>query len=247
MKLGELLNLKKECIVSIVGAGGKTSLMFNLANDLKEDSKVLVTTTTKIFLPSKNQYDYICLNKEYYLNYSRISSKGIYVFGDSLNEAGKVVGLDSSTVETLSRCFNYTLIESDGSKMKPIKGWGINEPVICKKTNKTIGVLDIKTIGKKINDSNVHRLEEFLKLTNSTINESINMQHLISLILNPNGLFKNALGEKILFINKVETYDELLLANKLLELLLENNGFCINRVIIGSLINKKYELAFSYT
>lgn len=244
MKLRKLLDLKKECIVSIVGAGGKTSLMFNLAEELKEESKVLVTTTTKIFLPNRDQYDYMCLNKKEYLDYSRISKKGIYIFGSSLNEAGKVVGLDSNTIETVSESFNYTLIEADGSKMKPIKGWGINEPVIYQKTNKTIGILDVKTIGKSINNTNVHRLEEFLKLTNSTINETINIQHLISLILHPNGLFKNALGEKILFINKVENTDELLLANKLLEAVLEKSNVCFSKVIIGSLMSKKYQLAF---
>lgn len=244
MKLKELLDLKKECIVSIVGAGGKTSLMFNLAEELKEESKVLVTTTTKIFLPSKNQYDYMCLDKKDYGYYSQVNNKGIYIFGNSLNEAGKVIGLDSNTIETFSKSFNYTLIEADGSKMKPIKGWNINEPVICKKTNKTIGILDIKTINKRINDTNVHRLEEFLKLTNSTINEPINIQHLISLILHPNGLFKNALGEKILFINKIENADELLIANKLLESLLEKSNICFNKVILGSLMSKKYQLAF---
>lgn len=245
MKLRELLDLKKESIVSIVGAGGKTSLMFNLAEELKEDSKVLVTTTTKIFMPNKDQYDYMCLNKKDYLDYSQINNKGIYIFGSSLNKAGKVVGLDSSTIETVSESFNYTLIEADGSKMKPIKGWGINEPVIYQKTNKTIGVLDIKTIGKTINGTNVHRLKEFLKLTNSTINEPINIQHIISLILHSNGLFKNALGERILFINKVENADELFLANKLLEALLEKSNICFNKVIIGSLMSKKYQLAFS--
>lgn len=244
MKLRELLDLRKESIVSIVGAGGKTSLMFNLAEELKEESKVLVTTTTKIFMPNKDQYDYMCLNKKDYLDYSQIKNKGIYIFGSSLNEAGKIVGLDSSILETVSESFNYTLIEADGSKMKPIKGWGINEPVIYKKTNKTIGVLDIKTIGKTINGTNVHRLEDFLKLTNSTINEAINIRHLISLILHPDGLFKNALGEKILFINKIENADELLMANKLLEALLEKSNICFNKVIIGSLMSKKYQLAF---
>lgn len=47
----ELFNLIKGDIVSITGAGGKTSLMFYLANKLKKRGTVLIVTTTKIFKP----------------------------------------------------------------------------------------------------------------------------------------------------------------------------------------------------
>ena len=43
-------------VVSLVGAGGKTSLMFRLARELtKAGGTVLTTTTTKIFEPTPDQ------------------------------------------------------------------------------------------------------------------------------------------------------------------------------------------------
>ena len=44
-------NIKKSDVVTITGAGGKTSLMFALANELSTLGKVLVTSTTKIYVP----------------------------------------------------------------------------------------------------------------------------------------------------------------------------------------------------
>jgi probable selenium-dependent hydroxylase accessory protein YqeC len=43
-------------VVSIVGAGGKTSLMFRIARELSQAGEsVLTTTTTKILMPGKDQ------------------------------------------------------------------------------------------------------------------------------------------------------------------------------------------------
>ena len=54
MQLKEALGLRRGGMVSLIGAGGKTTTMFRLAHELREDSwKVLVTTTTKIFKPAK--------------------------------------------------------------------------------------------------------------------------------------------------------------------------------------------------
>ena len=43
-------------VISLVGAGGKTSLMFRLAQELSaEGATVLTTTTTRIFMPAEEQ------------------------------------------------------------------------------------------------------------------------------------------------------------------------------------------------
>jgi probable selenium-dependent hydroxylase accessory protein YqeC len=58
MQLKEALGLRHGEMVSFIGAGGKTTTMFRLAHELREaNAKVLVTTTTKIFKPSKPHVD----------------------------------------------------------------------------------------------------------------------------------------------------------------------------------------------
>lgn len=238
MFLKDLLGLNKSNMISIVGAGGKTTLMFSLAEELRQNYKVLVTTTTKIYIPHKNQYDFIYFDKNNFRNHNM---KGICVFASYVNKEGKIFGLKDEELEKIQKYFDFTLVEADGSKRKQIKGWNCNEPVVCKKTNKTVGVLDIQAIGKSVNDDNVHRVKEFIKITNAKIDKPITTEQIVSLICHPQGLFKNALGEKILFINKAENEKYSILARELVQKIIEKNFFQLNKIIMGSLRDKRYQ------
>ena len=52
----ESLDLRAREVISLVGAGGKTTLMFRLAKELVlTGEKVVTTTTTKILEPSSEE------------------------------------------------------------------------------------------------------------------------------------------------------------------------------------------------
>jgi probable selenium-dependent hydroxylase accessory protein YqeC len=242
MKLNSLLNLDNGDLVSIVGAGGKTSLMFTLAEELKEDSKLLVTTTTKIFVPNKEQYDFMAIGPEEFQEIRCSNKNGIYVYGNSVNEEGKIVGISIDVLNDQLSCFDYILAEADGSKGKPIKGWNMTEPVVSSKTMKTIGILSIESIGKEINEKNVHRVSEFLNITNAKKDGIISIENILSIIFHPSGLFKCSFGERILFINKVETNEQMVLAEELMHYIKIKNekDILIDKIIYGSLKNKEY-------
>ena len=56
VKNNSLINtfqINKKDIITIVGAGGKTSLMLSASSYLRKDHKVLVTTTTDIYMRYK--------------------------------------------------------------------------------------------------------------------------------------------------------------------------------------------------
>lgn len=242
MELNKLLNLNNGDLVSIVGAGGKTSLMFTLAEELKRDNKLLVTTTTKIFVPGKEQYDFMAIGPENFQNIGFSNKNGIYVYGKSINEEEKIVGISIDMLNDQLSYFDYILVEADGSKGKPIKGWNITEPVISSKTVKTIGVLSIESIGKEINENNIHRVREFLNITNAVEDGIISIDNVISIIFHAGGLFKDSVGERILFINKVETNEQMILAEELMHYIKSRNqkDRLIDKIIYGSLKNKEY-------
>jgi probable selenium-dependent hydroxylase accessory protein YqeC len=97
------------------------------------------------------------------------------------------------------------LIEADGAATKPLKGWNSTEPVIPQFATKTIGILDIQTIGSIICEALVHRLEIFSEITGCKAGEPVSTGHLCRIILHDKGLFCQSQGEKILYINKVES------------------------------------------
>lgn len=214
----ELSNIiEKNEIITVVGAGGKTSFINYFANFYRDKLKVLLTTTTKIYVP--NDYDNIIIT----IDGTVIPSicHGITVCGSYINNENKLVSIDSSILDEIVDQFDLVLIEGDGSRKK-LKGWNAKEPVVYHKTTKTIGILDITSFGMNINEENIHRVEIFKKIANldtSSINSSptVSIENLKNIVLNPNGLFKNYFGKRVLFINKVENEKYKNLAIKLIE------------------------------
>ena len=234
-KLKNKLKISKGAVISIVGAGGKTSFMFRLAEELREDFKVLVTTSTKIYKPKNESFDYIFFEKEEFNIARTLNDKGVYVLSEGINEDNKLMAISEEGFEKVKADFDIAIIEADGSKEKPLKGWNNYEPVIFESTTKTVGIIDITVLGEKVDEKIVHRMDEFLRISKLRIGNIINEEALINMIFNENGMFKNTSGEKNIFINKVETQKHEIMARNLQENILNNNKFKIENVIIGSL------------
>jgi len=239
MKLKEVLDVKLGDVVTIVGAGGKTTLMFTLGEELRKDNRVLITTTTKIYMPETKQFDFIEFNSKEFNE--KIKENGIYIYGESVDSQNKIKGLNLKLLEKQLHKFDYVLVEGDGSKKKPIKGWREDEPVVNSDTTKTVGVLSIEVVGEEINEENIHRVDRFLDITNSNLGEVIDLEIITSLVFHEKGLFKDAKGEKILFINKVESYKDKMLAECLKEKIKKINNGYINKIICGSLRGEVYD------
>ena len=283
----DTFNIKNKDIITIVGAGGKTSLMFSASSLFRKNYKVLVTTTTHIYVPDKNLYDEMIMlsdikdnkvsrenqennqeynnencNKEKHNNekYSDIinnNKNGVYVIGNYIiNNSNantsncntdhskvnppKIKGLTFDQLDKITPYFDIVIIEGDGSKEKPLKGWRDLEPVVYNKTTKTIGVVDISSVGLYINEENIHRLDKFLEIINEDSPKTVNLTHIKNMILNKNGLFKIYKGEKILFINKVENINDKIHALNLIENIKNENPSYIDKFIYGSVLKNKF-------
>lgn len=223
---------KAKCI-SIVGAGGKTSLMFYLGNVLKKDNKVLITTTTHIKMPKDDEYDEFILDID---NIDTNLKNGLYIHATKTKN-DKLSSLDITKINNLKNYFDYILIEADGSKRKPLKAWRDNEPVIVKENDLTIGVIDITVLNKEISLENIHRLDLFLNLTNTNKGDKITTKEIIKIIYDKNSLFKNSKDKKILFINKFEKEENKKEINKIYEKLEKNY---IDYYFCGSIRNKNF-------
>ena len=240
MELSNYLGLNKKDIISFVGAGGKTTMIFKLGEELRSHNKVLVTTTTKIYTPLEDMYDFICTDNEMLISYTHMKENGIYILGSGVNNENKILGLSEKQLDELAQHFDYVLIEADGAKGKKLKGWNEFEPVIYRKTTKTVGLIDIQSLGMTINEENVHRSKVFEEITGAEQGDIVKLEHLSKLIRHPLGLFKWAIGEKILYINKVEEPVHVVLANYLIKKINLRDKNLIDNTFIGSLKTDTY-------
>lgn len=199
MTLYEALNIDLNIfeLISVVGAGGKTSTMFRLAQELKAlGKKVLVTTTTNIAFSETSQADHLILDglKDIFF-LSRVETGTIACLGSGvLNDKGKVEGIDRELVDEIyqKHLFDYVLVEADGSKRRPIKAPAHYEPVIPRETTRVVGLIGLDALGKSITEDYVHRPNLFCSITGKKMGDIIDRKCLTDLILSGNGLFKDA-------------------------------------------------------
>ncbi len=222
-------------MIAFVGAGGKTTTMFALADELKSRGKrVLVTTTTAIFNPTEG-YDYHFLGD---MERSFQPEKAtITVFGEKIL-ANKLRGPGPMKLDEIwrSKIFDFILIEADGSKRKSIKAPRIGEPIIPNETTKTIGLIGMDSLGKKINDENVHRAELFLRVVDKKTEDILEETDIVKLVMHPQGLFKDSVGEKILILNKC-TGDRLALIENIKEILIEMG---LENILIANINRREF-------
>ncbi len=224
----QLINLiKKPSLISFIGAGGKTTTMFNLATQYKKlNKKVLITTTTKIMFPTEangcETYILDASNNPLLLN--KIKNGTITCLGKKPNfTKKKIIGIEPEYINKIfaQKIFDSILVEADGAKQKPIKAPANYEPVIPQTATTVFGVIGMDSIGAAIEEKNVHRAEIFCQITDSKIGDIIDEKIIIKLILSKKGLFTKTpnLCQKILLINKAhnenKTIQALNIANKI--------------------------------
>jgi len=235
MKIYQALGLPQKGVVSLVGGGGKTTLMYRLADEIPAKHKVLITTTTKIFLPPA-QHPLVLLDNgrlpERFF-YPETSQKARPVVGSGLLENNKLQGVSLEQVEYLQSMADILLIEADGSKGRPLKGHLDFEPVISRATTHLIIVIGADILGKPLTDRYVHRPEIVAELTGRQLGSIIDAELIQGLINHPEGILRNCppTATVVAFINKADIMEKLDEGLRLGRLLLCGK---IQKVIIGS-------------
>lgn len=214
-----LFDITYGSIVSVVGCGGKTSLIELIARS-NMDKKVLISPTTKIF-PMIADDVAQCYTAEESIRH--VPHQGIQCLGQMNERTGKLEALPEQVLAELVQQYDIALLEADGSRSLPFKGWLDNEPVIPEYSTHTIGVVTLKALGLPATEKNVHNLSEFLSLTGLKHGDTITEQAVESMICSSKGMFKNAVGEKYLAITHFESEAELERANVFCELLKRNH------------------------
>lgn len=203
MGISEIFKIKKG-ITSIIGGGGKTSLMYALANDLSSKGKVIVCTSTKIFIPEHMPVIYDKSNISSALDKCNLICVG-KKFSDNKLSSPEI------PIEKLMYFADYVIVEADGSKGLPFKAHSKSEPVIPDKTNLTILVIGINSIGKYISDV-CHRKEIAYSILNLRLDTPLSPQHAAK-IINKEHL------HDFVFINQAESEKDLINAKYLSELI----------------------------
>jgi len=217
MQLAQALRIRPKEVVSLVGAGGKTTIMLKLAGELvARGQRVLITTTTHL-------YAWQAAQSGAHLIY--VPGQPLQAFTDRLAEqldrhsqcvvsgplepdTGKVSGVPAEVIADLAGSPNVdvVLVEADGARGRSLKAPAGHEPVVPACTTLLVPVVGIDVLGRPLTGEYVHRPERVAQLAGVEPGTPITTQIAAAVLTHPQGGCKGwQPGMRLVpFINKVE-------------------------------------------
>lgn len=241
--IGKALKITEKTLLSIVGAGGKTTLMYTLCSELARAGRCAVaTTTTKILPPETGQCDLFIVEKDEGLLLAALKKSArpgsVICAASEMLPNGKLNGLSPDLVHKIAGidAVDLLVVEADGAARRPLKAPNATEPVIPGRSKLVLAVVGYDAIGKTLSDEVVFRAAIASELTGLPMGAVITSEAVAKLITHPNGIAKGspADSEILPFVNKVESKEDFDGARKLAELILRNADSRIWRVLAGS-------------
>lgn len=164
--LSSLMRLPARPLISIVGAGGKTTTMYTLATELAAQGKrVVTTTTTNIYIPRSDETDTLVVAAETptllrMVNAAWGRHRRVTVAGKVIG-AGKLGGvqLDQPYALLQKGGANVVIVEADGARHSMIKAPAEYEPVVPVQTNVALMVMSAAAINQPLSAEIAHRPE----------------------------------------------------------------------------------------
>jgi probable selenium-dependent hydroxylase accessory protein YqeC len=189
------LALNKRELISLVGAGGKTTIMYSLSKELSDlQYRVITTTTTKIFPPEPDQSRALILGGRAIFPEIRtaLNRYGRVTWAAGRVEKNKLAGVD---LEDVSICWasglaDYLIVEADGSARRPIKAPNDREPVVPKETTLFLTVMGLSALNRPLNQDNAFRPEIISRLTGLSLEAPMTVEPLARLLVHPEGGMK---------------------------------------------------------
>ncbi len=223
--------------IAFVGAGGKTTCMFQLAKAKGDHS--IITTSTHLGvdqIPPGMQHRIVSSAQEIRSLLLHPSEESIVITGPRVDEF-RFGHPDEEALTLLHdqiQGTEYSLfIEADGSRTLPIKAPADHEPAISTWVDTVVTLFGCSGLGQPLSNQVVHRIVEYQTLSGLKEGELITVDAAAKVLTSPHGGLKRIpeYAERVLVLNQADDTQRQSLAGRLAELCLP----AYDRVLITSL------------
>ena len=184
--------------IFLIGGGGKTTLMFTLAQHLARSGRsVISTTSTKILYPPPTDSDHVLIEDDPGRAAARLRSKlrgtrHVTLGKPSNDSARKLHGYTTDDLDRLQQAAvaDYLVVEADGAAGKSLKAYNDYEPVVSARADLVIAVIGSDSIGCLLDDTHVHRAARFGELLNRPVGTPVTVEDIAAIFFHPRGYLK---------------------------------------------------------
>lgn len=199
----------KPLLISLIGAGGKTSTLLWLAQAFYQQGKrVLFTTTTKMHRPAPTTYHQLCVGQR---PVARPLPAITASFSHYQPQNNKAEGFSPEQIDEIKQRgeFDVILVEADGAHGLPLKAPARHEPCIPSSSDCVIALTGGQVINRPADPQQIHRWAIFSALTGIAAGEPLDSRVFRTLIAHPQGMFKGtpANARRVWLINQFSHSD----------------------------------------
>ena len=237
-------------VVTLIGAGGKTTLMYYLVDCLLAAGiSAVATATTKLsnqppphgrLLRVQSLEE--ALAKE--IDWTAPQETTTVVLGEDAKHPEKLIGLPPDWIDKLTIVSPDTvwIVEGDGAAGRSLKGHQAYEPVIPATSLLVITVIGIDSIRQPLDSSYVHRPKRVAELIDVEPTSIITEELIAQLFFHPKGYLQHCPPDSLIvpFINKVESQMAEACAQRLTKLILAERRPNLPGVMLGSLHEERF-------
>lgn len=182
----DFLNDGKKHTICLVGGGGKTTVMYELAAAWADcGRKVLVLTSTHILCPEDGSFaaDAAAVHNLW-------QQRRYAVIGTPELSTGKLTAPPQDLYEALQLQADVILCEADGSRHHPCKAPAAHEPVLLPDCDMVLAVAGMDALGRQLAQA-CQRPQLAAVLLDCSLDSVIDEQMLAALLLSEQGARKN--------------------------------------------------------
>ena len=204
---------EKGHVVSLVGGGGKTTLLYQLsAHCARKGWRVLAATTTHIRQPDHNMAhtEAAC---------SALWAAGEYAVLGTPDGCGKLTAPPPDMLHRWMQQADAVFLEADGAKRMPCKAPAAHEPVLLPQCDIVLAVAGVSALGESL-EKGCFRAELAQQILRVPGNAVLTPTLLAKLLVSESG-GKKAVGERSFYavLNQVDTEEQAVLARQTADIL----------------------------
>ena len=217
-QLSTFLNIKPSQCVSIMGAGGKSTLMNRLADELIVQGRtVVLSSTTNYHRPKALQSDQILLIRDApdwpdQLRTLAQRWNRLLVLHHNLGDV-MVKGIDVAAVQIIHERIPdaIVIVKTDGARKRWFKAPNQSEPVIPPWSQLGITVVNCEILGQRLTEELVHRPERVAELTGLRVGDPITPQAVGIVLTHPEAYARKIPpgARHVVYISHVQSPEDL--------------------------------------
>ncbi|KOX96901.1 MULTISPECIES: selenium cofactor biosynthesis protein YqeC [Halorubrum] len=194
----------RDATVCVVGAGGKKSTLFALADRL---DRAVVTASVRIPI-FDDRVAAVRVTEDPVAALDEVG-EGDWPLGlvPERDRSDRYLGYDTATVaEVADAAPGATLVKADGARLREFKAPGEREPQIPSNADVVVPIASAHVVGEPLTDDLVHRPEEVAAITGRETGDEIRPADVATVLASPAGGLKGAPSgaTAIPVVNKVD-------------------------------------------